>query len=475
MNFEVENLVVGRGPVGVVTCLELLHKGQKVFNIDIGRDLSSLSQKFTVESNINYTGVLKLPSIVKDSNSHLWGGACMGWRFFENESTNDSQLPGLPIDKTKFKAACNRLVSLLNLTRFDFIKDKPKFGHLFKIPESLELIFAKIVRDPYLTKQINELESNLEYRFKDGMVVNDVKDLGSILEINGVMAGTDVDFTIKAKRVFLAGGTLNNTRILLDSDLDIPAFHLLGKNLSDHISLPLTQIPSDDILKVERLFGYKKAPRKTKLWPRIRLRNNVKFHSILDSFCYVTDIEAISKLGNKLHMICRYIPYARHFLRIKVKGNFQLNLFAEILNTPKNAIELNMNQKKLQINFNLTEADRAEISKIVTGYFEGLRELFETNLPDPTQGSSRLSELHLVQSGSHPSGTYRMSVSPNEGIINPNSELHKHRNIFVLGAGGFPRSAATHPTFTAMALAVLSVNSIPWKNTPNILGNKWEM
>ena len=80
-----------------------------------------------------------------------------------------------------------------------------------------------------------------------------------------------------------------------------------------------------------------------------------------------------------------------------------------------------------------------------------------------------------MQSGSHPSGTYRMSISPNEGIINPNSELHKHGNIFVLGAGGFPRSAATHPTFTAMALAVLSVNSIPWKNMPDILDNKWKL
>ena len=475
MNFEVENLVVGRGPVGVVTCLELLHKRQKVFNIDLGRDLSFLSKKFIVESNINYTGVTKLPSIVKDSNSHLWGGACMGWRFFENESKNDFQLPGLPIDKTQFKMACNRLLTLLNLTRFDFAKDKPKFGHYFKMPESLELVFAKIVRDPYLTKQINELESNPEYRFKDGMVVNEVKDLGSILEINGVMAETDVDFTIKAKRVFLAGGTINNTRILLDSDLDIPAFYLLGKNLSDHISLPLTQIPSDNILKVERLFGYKKAPGKTRLWPRIRLRNEFKFHSVLDSFCYVTDIEAISKLGNRLHMVCRHVPYARHFLRIKIKGNFQFNLFAEILNTLTNEIELNKKLKKLQINFNLTEADKAELSKIVTGYFEGLRDLFETNLPDSTQSYSRLSELHLMQSGSHPSGTYRMSISPNEGIINPNSELHKHGNIFVLGAGGFPRSAATHPTFTAMALAVLSVNSIPWKNMPDILDNKWKL
>jgi choline dehydrogenase-like flavoprotein len=174
-------------------------------------------------------------------------------------------------------------------------------------------------------------------------------------------------------------------------------------------------------------------------------------------------------------MICRYVPFARYFLRIKVKGNFQLNLFVEILNTPENAIELNKNLKKLQINFNLTEADRAEISKIVTGYFEGLGELFKTNLPDSIHGLFGISELHSAQSGSHPSGTYRMSVSPNEGIINPNSELHRHRNIFVLGAGGFPRSAATHPTFTAMALAVLSVNSIPWKNTSNILGGKWGM
>jgi choline dehydrogenase-like flavoprotein len=65
----------------------------------------------------------------------------------------------------------------------------------------------------------------------------------------------------------------------------------------------------------------------------------------------------------------------------------------------------------------------------------------------------------IVSSG-HVMGTYRMGVDPKRSVVTPDHRAHDHANLFLLGSGVFPTSAASNPTLTIAALALRAVTAI---------------
>ena len=60
----------------------------------------------------------------------------------------------------------------------------------------------------------------------------------------------------------------------------------------------------------------------------------------------------------------------------------------------------------------------------------------------------------------HVIGTYRMGSDPAQSVVNPDQRSHDHPNLFLLGSGVFPTSAASNPTLTIAALALRAVPPI---------------
>ena len=50
----------------------------------------------------------------------------------------------------------------------------------------------------------------------------------------------------------------------------------------------------------------------------------------------------------------------------------------------------------------------------------------------------------IVSSG-HVMGTYRMGTDPKRSVVTPDQRAHDHANLFLLGSGVFPTSAASIP------------------------------
>ena len=65
----------------------------------------------------------------------------------------------------------------------------------------------------------------------------------------------------------------------------------------------------------------------------------------------------------------------------------------------------------------------------------------------------------MVSSG-HVMGTYRMGSDPRQSVVNRDQQSHDHPNLFLLGSGVFPTSAASNPTLTIAALALRAVSAI---------------
>jgi choline dehydrogenase-like flavoprotein len=60
----------------------------------------------------------------------------------------------------------------------------------------------------------------------------------------------------------------------------------------------------------------------------------------------------------------------------------------------------------------------------------------------------------------HVVGTYRMGADPKTSVVNTDQRAHDHPNLYLLGSGVFPTSAASNPTLTIAALALRAVDAI---------------
>lgn len=65
-----------------------------------------------------------------------------------------------------------------------------------------------------------------------------------------------------------------------------------------------------------------------------------------------------------------------------------------------------------------------------------------------------------VMASGHVIGTYRMGLDPAQSVVDRDQRTHDHPNLFLLGSGVFPTSAASNPTLTIAALALRAVGSI---------------
>ena len=65
-----------------------------------------------------------------------------------------------------------------------------------------------------------------------------------------------------------------------------------------------------------------------------------------------------------------------------------------------------------------------------------------------------------IKSAGHVIGTFRMGADAKQSVVDTNQCAHDHRNLFLLGSGVFPTSAASNPTLTIAALALRSVEHI---------------
>ena len=59
-----------------------------------------------------------------------------------------------------------------------------------------------------------------------------------------------------------------------------------------------------------------------------------------------------------------------------------------------------------------------------------------------------------LETGDHHMGALRMSASPEDGIVDVNSRLHRVDNLYVAGSAVFPTGGYANPTLTIVALAL---------------------
>ena len=109
-----------------------------------------------------------------------------------------------------------------------------------------------------------------------------------------------------------------------------------------------------------------------------------------------------------------------------------------------------LGMRKCKLDFRLSDQDRGAIAAC-TDHFARLMSAewkARVQLDDPAWPPVN------PEYGYHHMGTTRMSISPLDGVVDPNCRIHGMKNVYVAGSSVFPTYSFVQPTFSMTALTL---------------------
>ncbi|KAI8966137.1 long-chain fatty alcohol dehydrogenase [Daldinia sp. FL1419] len=266
---------------------------------------------------------------------------------------------------------------------------------------------------------------------------------------------------VKAKKVIVAGGTLNSPLILLRSGLKNPN---IGKHLYLHPLNGMSVVFNEDI----------------RGWEGEIISSLVTEFEDLDGKYYGPRIEPMSSLP---HTTVFQIPWHSGLeFKLAALKHRQMNCFMSIIrDRDTGTISLSPDDGGPVVSYAPSAFDRKSLITGLVGiaklcYIQGALELLPTvaGLPCyrsdlPVQDRSlddadfvawlaRLEAASLNPSSAilcsgHQMGSCRMSTSPTTGVVNEDGKVWDTENLYVADASVFPTSSGVNPMITIMAIA----------------------
>jgi len=252
--------------------------------------------------------------------------------------------------------------------------------------------------------------------------------------------------SIEAKYHVVAAGAIENTRILLLSDIqkDSPS---LGKLFCEHFYMwNAGTFNIGDPLKKKIYF----SP-----YP-IQTNKGTRIMGIL-----VPRKEFIEK--NKINNF-----------RVLLGGSDEipgtLNVSWEQACTENNYLDIlddiqpdSLGHKRIHLHTDFSALDRGTLVNAITVTKDYIEKNFKATkfcIPDLNSDPISWGRNYRIAPGNHPMGTTRMSFDPREGVVDPNCQLHTVGNLYVAGSSVFPCGGYANPTLTIIALSVKIANHI---------------
>jgi choline dehydrogenase-like flavoprotein len=500
-------VILGAGPAGITTALELSRSGLSVALVESGGfefdpDVQALCDgKVTGHDAVDLTAI-RLRMFGGTSNH--WGGHCVPLDPVDFARAPLSGMSGWPFGYDHLVPFYERAHKLCGLGPFDY-----SLGRVHRVGEEDFLL----TDHPRLRTQavIGSGPLNFVETFRDEIVASPRIDLRLhwnavhfIFDESGQVTGVALrgldgaEELISGRAVVIACGAVETARLLMVSNMrgghrfgDAGGF--LGRCYMDHLAggaafLALA-VPvgakaywqnvvdregrevkyvwrlSDEVLEAERL-----ANAHFRLVPFSDDPAERKFAGEAQSS--IDSLKAIAKwaLGRDQENLklsdayCTFITNADSFVtqrwRTHVTGTGVRRLVllyeAEQLPTRENFVALTKDKDaiglpKVRLNWSPGLAERESIvrSAIEIGRICGEMSLGRIELED--HFGARYWDASTTW---HQLGTARMAASSKDGVVDPNCRVHGARNLYVASGAVMPSVGRANPTLTIMALAI---------------------
>lgn len=500
--------VIGAGPAGLTVAHELLGSGLHILVLEAG-SASPPTGGVDVDTTVN----VGLPYCPQSTRSSGVGGSSLRWNVETPLGPRFIRLKEL--DEIDFEDRPWLTTSGWPLRRASLAPYYRRARELFGIGPAVDgqdavvqlgverRVYSFAPADTFTSRIPGVLRDNPHVTLHTGCTVTDVRTDRRNVTSLGCRSQEGQEFTVEARVYVLAGGAIENARLLLASTSASPtglgnSHDQVGRHFMEHphyvsgIAVPIggasaRRPPSCDLSEVDgtvqqdkfalapealRREGLLNAAYKVKPYDRI---SSVGFgrdagvdQPTLDAYFAARlawrrrqpgnlTVEQVVRLGAAVPALGRY---AAQRARLQAGGVASVHDGARVMvmgeqePSPHSRVRLGSKPDRFgvplaELDWRLTPFDIASMvrgQQLVAaglGAAVGAR-VISTLGPEgvPTPGG-----------GAHHMGTTRMSTHPSSGVVDETCRVHEVGNLFVAGSSVFPTGGAANPTLSIVALA----------------------
>ena len=494
--------IVGAGAAGLLVARAMARIGLDVVVLESGGwspddETSSLSDGQAAPGS--FRGLQSGRSRVFGGTTTLWGGQCIRLDPIDFERRTWVPHSGWPITYATLAPYYDDAEALLEITPEDM--RTPAWERFGVAPLAfdaalLRTVHGVFIRRPDLGRRFrNDLRAAPSVRVLLHATVQRLITSTYGTQIAEVAVGSlrGRRVRVRARRVVLCAGAIENARLLMLSDADHPnglgnAHDQVGRYLQDHPCgySATVQTGSPRVLQDHwnMLYG-----RNARYLPKLALAEAAQAQygllncvgrlaydygettgtrALLDLMAELRGGRRPQALAARLTRIGRGLPeIAESVWRVRVRGlspapgptRIHLEVFGEQTPDPESRVTLAAARdafglRQVHIDWRLdalTKRTTARFTSLVGREFErlGLGRLH----PDAWLDENAPRQPKLVDSY-HPAGTARMASEPSHGVVDIDCQVFGVQGLYVAGSAVFPTSGAANPTLTIAAMAL---------------------
>ncbi len=303
---------------------------------------------------------------------------------------------------------------------------------------------------------------------------------------------------VRARRVVLCAGAIENARLLLLSDDANPnglgnEHDQLGRYLQDHPCGLAGTVHTDAPRVLQDHYNMLYGRGGTRFLPKIALSERAQreqgllncvgrlaydfgdgsgTQALLDLVATLREGRGLAALGGRLSRVGRGLPeIAQSLWRVYGRGlspaprprRILLEVFSEQTPNADSRVTLAaaldaFGQRRVSVDWRLdalTGRTMAAFTRLVGREFSrlGLGSLQTEAWLDTAELNAGPPRPGIVDSY-HPAGTTRMASEPSQGVVDADCQVFGVHGLYVAGSAVFPTSGATNPTLTIAAMAL---------------------
>lgn len=501
-----EIIIVGGGAVGLIAAVYLTSRNVRVLVLEAGPEqLDQESQAIfhaAVSRGRNHAGLHQGRFRALGGTTNFWGGQLVRFDrtvFTERAWLGDAAWPIKLEDIEQFYAECERLLGVPD----GLSEDRSVIKQLQTPAEyrdsDLEYFYTRWLTEKNLRFRFARfLESNANIAVVTNAPVTSLR-IGANSEIAAVTVGFGhqaVD--VAARLLVLANGTVEMIRLLQHQTADghappWAANPWLGRGFMDHLEGTIASIVPLEKSLFRSLFD-NVFLQGMKLQPRLKLSEARQLEDKLLGAAIHVKFEAQEHVQNAKIFLAGLLkgrlshprritseiwaavrlgfPMAWHYLvnqRIwsPMNGNIQLRVMLEHVPLTSSTITLSEDCDKFGMRIpelRWAVSGETEIRTIQAAaalskkYFES-RGIAKVAIAEQILAGGPELLASFVDTF-HQMGGARMGISESDGVVDSMCRVFGCDNLYVMGAAVFPTSGFANPTFTAMALALRTAETI---------------
>jgi choline dehydrogenase-like flavoprotein len=459
--------VCGTGPAGMTVARKLASSGKRVLLLEAGGlTYGNQSQEIYDGTNIGlecWALTIRRLRYFGGTSNH-WGGRCGIFDPIDFEQRELFGLPGWPISREDVLAHLNEAREILDLG--DQNLDSPYSailaGSKFKLSG-----FATSPPTRFATKYINEVKAsgNIDAFVNANLVSLQFGEDGNRLAQIVVRNYKGDESKVIANQYVLALGAIENARILLNSDKQVPGGVGNGSDMVGRCFMEHVRVAAGRFLISDAPIWSTKPTRGIDLVPTDGFMREAKLGNGIISF----NDRTTPKSDGRLRVFKQAVrlafcesssltEVARQLVDYNCPGDSVIDTNIEqtpnadsrvTLDSDKDALGL----RRVRLNWQLNDVDRHTVRTLAIASAKEMArlDLARVQLADFILDPDH--ELEVDGIGHH-MGTTRMSASPQHGVVDWNSKVHGISNLYVAGSSVFPTGGGTNPTLTIVMLAL---------------------